>query len=58
MARATNDYTAPGWRGYLFEGAAIIFILLAGGIASSLIASNLEGKIAHHCAVDLQKVLQ
>jgi len=45
-------------REYLFEGAAVIFILISAGIASCLIASNLESKIAHHCAVDLAKVTQ
>lgn len=46
------------WRSYLFEALAIAFILISAGIASCLIVSNLEGKIAHHCAVDLQRALQ
>jgi len=45
-------------REYLFEGAAVVFILISAGTASCLIASNLESKIAHHCAVDLAKVTQ
>jgi hypothetical protein len=45
----TAPYRVP-LRSYLFEGAAVIFILISGGVTSCLIASNLEGKIAHHCA--------
>jgi hypothetical protein len=45
-------------REYLFEGAAIIAILLSAGVTSCLIAANLEGKITHHCALELQRGLQ
>ena len=46
MARANDDYTAPGLRGYLFEAVAIAFILVSAGVASCLIAAHLENKIA------------
>jgi len=52
-----DTYRTP-LRGYLFEAFAIAFILIAAGITSCLIANNLEGKIAHHCAVDLQRATQ
>jgi hypothetical protein len=45
-------------RDFLFEAVAIAFILIAAAVAGCLIASNLEGRIAHHCAVDLQRALQ
>ena len=54
---AIDTYRTP-LREYLFEGAAVVFILISAGIASCLIASNLESKIAHHCTVDLAKVTQ
>jgi hypothetical protein len=50
MARATHDNTTLRWRDCIFEAVAIAVILISGGVASCLIASNLEGKIAHHCA--------
>jgi hypothetical protein len=59
MARANDDYTAPGLRGYLFEAVAIAFILGIG--RRSVVpdrAAQLENKIAAQCAVSLQRVLQ
>jgi hypothetical protein len=63
MAQAdSNDTTTAPYgvplREYLFEGAAIIAILLSAGITSCLIAANLEDKIGAHCAADLQRAVQ
>jgi hypothetical protein len=41
---------------YLFEAAAIAFVLIVGGTSSCLIASHLEGKIALSCARSLQEI--
>jgi hypothetical protein len=62
MPRATrydtdSEFKIP-LRTYLIDALAIAVILLSGGIASCLIASNLEGKIAHHCALELQRGLE
>ena len=63
MARAARPYDTDEnyktpFREHLIDAVAIAVILLSGGIASCLIASNLEGKIAHHCAVELQRGVQ
>ena len=58
MTQVKTENITPGWRGYLFEGAAIVFILLAAGISANLVATVLEGHFAHACAVDLQRGLQ
>ena len=45
-------------RSYLIEGLAVVLILVSADVAGCLIASGLSGKIARHCAVDLQRALQ
>jgi hypothetical protein len=40
--RAKIYHSTPGWRSCLFEGAAFVFILVATGTASYLIASSLN----------------
>jgi hypothetical protein len=57
MPKATENNTTP-LRGYIIEGLALTFILLAGCTASSLIATVIEGKFAQHCAQDLQQAVQ
>jgi len=52
-----NNATVPQ-RSCIYAAAAIIFFLLAGGVASSLVALNLESRLAHRCAVAQKAVAQ
>jgi hypothetical protein len=45
-------------RDFLYEPVAIAFILVSADVAGTLIALGLAGKIARHCAVELQRALQ
>jgi hypothetical protein len=62
MTRAGRLYNRPPLsapiRSYLIEGFAVVLILVSADVAGCLIAHSLSGKIARHCAVDLQKALQ
>jgi hypothetical protein len=44
--------------GFLIEGLAVIAILVMSTIVGCLLASNLEGKLARHCAIELQRGLR
>jgi hypothetical protein len=62
MTRADCLYSRPPLhapiRSFLIEGFAVVLILVSADVAGCLIASGLSGKIARHCAVDLQRALQ
>jgi hypothetical protein len=45
-------------RDFLIDGACVVFILITASVCGCLVADHVQGKIAHHCAVELQKAVQ
>jgi hypothetical protein len=65
--RADSKYTtdlleAPNYarpvRDYILDGLAVAFVLVLASVCGCLVADHVQGKIAHHCAVELQKAVQ
>jgi hypothetical protein len=44
--------------GFLFEGLAVLVVLVSSVFIGNLLAMDAKGKIAHHCARELQRALQ